>query len=81
MGKFHDPINLLCNWSSKGGCTCDRGELEEVWPLGSILLKSTRAQKPINWLLILFVVGVVVVLAGFGFWVKKGSDKSKAKPE
>ncbi|XP_063679418.1 uncharacterized protein LOC134814963 [Bolinopsis microptera] len=81
VGKFHDPINSLCNWSGQGGCSCDRGELEEVWPLGSILLRSTRVEKPVNWLLVLFVVGIVVMLAGFGFWVKKRSDKSKAKPE
>ena len=79
MGKFHDPINSLCNWSRQGGCYCDKGELAEVWPLGSMLLRSTRVDRPVNWFLILFVAGIVVLFVGF--WVKKNLDKSKVKPE
>ena len=64
LGKFHDPINDLCSWNSAGGCTCETGELEDVWPLGSVLLKSTKLKKSLNWNLILFVSVIVLVFAG-----------------
>ena len=78
VGKFTDQINSLCSWRG-GGCKCERGELEEVWPLGSILLRSTKTDKSANWVLILLVVVGVLVSGGAVYLVCKKSAKSKTK--
>eukprot|EP00116_Pleurobrachia_bachei_P002334 sb/3462596/ len=77
VGAFSDEVNSRCTYSPTRGCSCTPASLTEVWPLGSIVLRSTKPASTIRWVLVLGVVVVLVVLVGvLVVVVRKGKSLS-----